>query len=781
MTKEQFRVFIYDERIPLAIRKKVALILKGDKRISAIGLVEALQKIKITYTQRGGTRANRVSMTYNGMTSFNGIELPLLEQIAARPTISDDHPVVSRPESQNGSVTSQAPQPQVFAFGVSPDGPKFTFGIPSDLQTEDRIDIYMRISQKVEKPVLVAVPQKFTFGMPMFGQNVPHQNSLTSSANSVDHSIQPLTFHLQSTPITIVTPPFGSGGIANVYEYKIDSDIIAHQLVKIYDQPVPEKQRTKMIGDTIVCIQSLFESFSGVQACTSFASETFAEDIVRTGETNIGYRMKKLDGALDTFIMKREHLKYQPYSQGVGQHDISFFMNRIEDAKHMLNPTSMLDQIVLRISPNRHPQNYRFIHGDIKLDNILYNDQQAYLHDWDGVYVYNVHTLLHIEHTHEKGYSREMYATPTSTHPLFFLYKYFATKPDMTTDVLLGNIKKGLKNFMLYWNFTMSMAFKSQEEYKQKAIAQMKKVLPEEYMTSVSQLAEEANNEIVRQWLQAQLERLDLFSLGMSIIIKCFIMKDQSESGRITPLSDDEKIKLGTYTQIGLDVIDDALVYPSQSMQGGSMKRKTRKQKGGFSSAQVLKHNKTNIYTNKVHTPAFIRAVKSIGRLSNPSKFQGVSMVHQNKTTYQNSISNLNESKTNVTIEEYMTNLQSLSTVEKDKLMNMFFYEWLEGGSKEMHPSEIQREEVSDEEIQQLDKTIVFSFNKCNDVQYVGSISKKTDGTFLSEEAAADRDPFLQEYLKDFGQKKYLTGEYDNIDELVKEYNEYRASFTCQK
>ena len=124
-----------------------------------------------------------------------------------------------------------------------------------------------------------------------------------------------------------------------------------------------------------------------------------------------------------------------------------------------------------------------FIHGDIKLENILTKNDVPYLHDFDGVYVFKDPIIKPVE----------IYFTPLYAHPLL----------TFAIDALSGSTDIDLSKANEVWNINMNIAlFGVESEVNTKYRNVMQCLLPLNMPGTISQYY----------------NKFDLYALGASLI-----------------------------------------------------------------------------------------------------------------------------------------------------------------------------------------------------------------------------------------------------------------------
>lgn len=212
----------------------------------------------------------------------------------------------------------------------------------------------------------------------------------------------------------------------------------------------------------------------------------------------------------------------------------------------------------------------KFIHGDIKLDNILYDSDKSYIHDWDGVYLYGNH-LLHIN---EVPYKRGLFMTPVSTHPMMMLYMNIVNNNDVSeTSVLLQKLKSKSNDHLAIWRFLFAATGIANEIKTIFEEVLKKSGYPDGYHETMKAFLESANENTIREWISKQLLHFDLFSMGASIMFYyvLYTKLDNLFSTRFNGLDIDTKRKFEWFTDsiytIAFNCIKQAIV--PLPMQGG--------------------------------------------------------------------------------------------------------------------------------------------------------------------------------------------------------------------
>jgi hypothetical protein len=155
-----------------------------------------------------------------------------------------------------------------------------------------------------------------------------------------------------------------------------------------------------------------------------------------------------------------------------------------------------------------------FVHGDIKFENILYKQNEIYLHDLDGIFVYDPNTLLNVT---DNPYSRHEFVTPFATCPFYIWYRVILGFDDIeNTKNLYNEINADKKNCEKIWNilfYRQTQAVRDQARDEVKSIYGM--TFKEYIEQSVLKIGD--NDIKFRKWVIQNLAICDLYSYYMSI------------------------------------------------------------------------------------------------------------------------------------------------------------------------------------------------------------------------------------------------------------------------
>lgn len=169
------------------------------------------------------------------------------------------------------------------------------------------------------------------------------------------------------------------------------------------------------------------------------------------------------------------------------------------------------------------------IHGDIKLENILYKTSSSssmslpLLHDLDTIFVYNSSGL----HLKEHPYNRPLLCTPICAHPLFLLYTQ-AVKQSKNEIELLSYIATNITKHIDLWKLSI-LSVKNDESVKhfiRMVLCMLDNIYVDSSLTNtkpdgsryVSSFTELKNSKKIDDVIRDHLQNFDKYALGMSIL-----------------------------------------------------------------------------------------------------------------------------------------------------------------------------------------------------------------------------------------------------------------------
>lgn len=268
--------------------------------------------------------------------------------------------------------------------------------------------------------------------------NLKLENNVCDFSNSNSKAIFKKEGTNENINFNILTH-VGCGSFANVYK------VSDNQVIKIYNNcanTVKIKNNIKLFCKT----------FTDIVQSTCLYIEENEFVWLNTNDSRCGYLMKLLnpinDITIDVCTKSRDLL-------------IKVFENKSE---------------------------YRFIHGDLKLDNLLLDKDNVVLSDLDGVYIYkNIYPV---------NADVDMILTPITTHPVYLWYR--SNQESFDNHAKLWLLLSNVRNNTIF--------------------SKVKQILDVVYEPNYTTYFEnlEKTNEIITKTIQYS----DLYSLGMSILIK---------------------------------------------------------------------------------------------------------------------------------------------------------------------------------------------------------------------------------------------------------------------
>jgi serine/threonine protein kinase len=205
----------------------------------------------------------------------------------------------------------------------------------------------------------------------------------------------------------------------------------------------------------------------------------------------------------------------------------------------------------------------RFVHGDIKLENIMYEGENTFIHDWDGVFLYDADTLLHHE---EIPYTKGCMLTPSSTHP--FLVWYIHTLRNATSQGdLIGKLKGSINNNMQLWKMMFSLGGNSQ------ILGILEGVINEKYKNGYDDFIKNEvftqSDEVIVDWMKSQLLYCDIFALGISLLFHYILIYNFETIGLSSIQKEKIEELLNPLYDLAYYCIDESLLTSSSITQKG--------------------------------------------------------------------------------------------------------------------------------------------------------------------------------------------------------------------
>lgn len=542
MSLKLYETLMNDSSVSMEVKKKVTLYYKGDKRLSVVKFQELIKKKGRKSQKGGGWTFGIVEPNQYGIT---GISSPVVQQ----------KPLTSSP-------ISQASSPPVIMFGTpspspSPSTPVIMFETPSP---------------SPPPPVI------------MFG---------TPSPQPQTHLTQQSDFYLESTGYKLKIPAIGSGAFADVYSYTYpDSSPVHDRVVKIFRQT---SLGTNTVQNTIACINEFVSTFPNLLEYTSLAAPTSTTQpyifVTKTlsSQDVIGYIMRALTP------IKTDSLTYVQREGNEVKKCIEF-----EEAKIMIAACQF------------EVGGKRFIHGDIKIENLLRDRESVVMTDMDSVFVYNTESLNHISGT---PYTRAVDMTPACTHPIYPWYAHVLRGWGLGKDTYYPPILETIsrryegKYHMYFWDIMWANMGDSPICITMKNV--IMKVLDRFYAPNNTGGETDAYVQYVHfqlktnriPWLQAQLAKIDMYSLGASALFH-YVKQVYNKKQMIT-----DKIPEKELLDFAIETMQASLVPPPEQGGGKSRKKKGAGDQGSTTGVVVYKSNGPTTGYNTYVKPGLQNAI----------------------------------------------------------------------------------------------------------------------------------------------------------------------------
>jgi hypothetical protein len=352
----------------------------------------------------------------------------------------------------------------------------------------------------------------------------------------------------------------GSGTYADVYEYK------DNQTIKIFKHTINESDLRNINS----CIQEFYR-----HCCDKIKNTSFID--------------KSINSSYNDIINANIHL-----SSVKPAYYITKFMNggSLKDYLNTIINEHDFDTKLNNICNDVHSKlvNDNFIHGDIKIENILCNidekkDITTFIHDFDTVYVYNPDTLLHVSITPIKknaciitpiqqndnnylnsqdinfveSYKRTFAITLLSTHPFFPMFKHCICQENINTkEAFITKLTDSiiLNDHLKRWKYMVAFLCSKNDNNSYILNTTMLEIIDilnecyidyggyEQYIIDVL-----SNKDSMEDWIKLQMANFDLYSFGASLYIYGIVNNNIKikEKGKeiILEASDACKIKKG--------------------------------------------------------------------------------------------------------------------------------------------------------------------------------------------------------------------------------------------
>jgi hypothetical protein len=304
----------------------------------------------------------------------------------------------------------------------------------------------------------------------------------------------------------------GEGAFAEVYEFNQTTNLV----VKLFKS---HSSSSTILSDTEACINEFISAFlhkiihTSLPFPTKNANGSYAPYNIFVTQSTTGISSTTL----------------QPPVEKRG-----YVMRKLDSIKSITKDTFEIAlQTIKNCMENTQSIPFRFIHGDIKIENMLEHatvtPKNIVMTDMDGVYVYNISTLQHI--SRKPSYERPIYMTPACTHPIL---PWYTNKLREGFDFINGDYSfknSGMtgmssvndKNYHMF-NWKIMWAHMGSSTMVQTVKQAIMKVLDKKYEKSggyasyVSMILAAENKKLPLEWLRDQLATIDMYSLGASAI-----------------------------------------------------------------------------------------------------------------------------------------------------------------------------------------------------------------------------------------------------------------------
>jgi serine/threonine protein kinase len=325
----------------------------------------------------------------------------------------------------------------------------------------------------------------------------------------------------------------GEGSFADVYKIG-DSDIVC----KLY------KKQSLLPFNFVANIENNIKDFVDTLPYMVQYTSFHGTDLVHIGERQ-GFLLKKMDGSLEALIQSD---------------DIAKFLKCVDEAKEKL----MIE----------HSGKYNFLHGDIKIENILhkisYNDTEVRLHDFDGVHTYDKATLMH---KYEVPSKRNIYMTPLCAHPVFVKY-IDALKSCNTLESLVKSLVTHVDGtsggFVDVWGKYVSLTGSSLASEMAKHVLTILDHFYEDHGDFESYLKSLDKDQFTK-YIKKQIALFDVYSLGISLLYHYIMLKKKNNNNTKIEVLYDKAYEL---MEMSLVKMNNNNNNNSNGLKGGKIKPK---------------------------------------------------------------------------------------------------------------------------------------------------------------------------------------------------------------
>jgi serine/threonine protein kinase len=270
----------------------------------------------------------------------------------------------------------------------------------------------------------------------------------------------------------------GSGAFATSYQLLSSPD----KVIKVFK---PQKLDTinTIINNINEFEEYIYNRYEYMKDKTTFIP---LDSNIKPNASKFFYLTKYCDGSLLTILQKSN----------------SEYYDNLENAFNLLK----------EIYEKRCP----FVHEDIKLENILYKEHKVFLHDLDGIFIYDPDTLLHVNRE-QNPFERQVFTTPFTTDPYILWYRLVLADEIEDMSDLLEKLSENLPFSEGMWN---SFLNKLDPLFKIQIRNQVHSLYNMSFKDYIKQSLEKIGNnkDKMKKWIVSNLALCDLYSYFMSIL-----------------------------------------------------------------------------------------------------------------------------------------------------------------------------------------------------------------------------------------------------------------------
>lgn len=161
--------------------------------------------------------------------------------------------------------------------------------------------------------------------------------------------------------------------------------------------------------------------------------------------------------------------------------------------------------------------NIHFIHGDIKLENMMIcKNNNVLIHDLDGCFVYDTKSLINIS---SNPYERDIIVTPFMCNPIFIWYNMTLSQNLIESDSdLMKYLYENIEQCEKMWNIYLSPLGKNKSKVKEIFKDLYGFNIKDYIKNNIETFYVENNIKKFKSWLLNNLKLCDLYSYYMSLI-----------------------------------------------------------------------------------------------------------------------------------------------------------------------------------------------------------------------------------------------------------------------